>query len=192
MYRIEASFADESDTGLGAFFASLDFTIEDDPETGEFVTTLGEAAGSEALKKAKYTGVTPYAEVDKLTRNDIVNKEPVVKDYLSHGPVAEKMSCVMYDDNDPVPESMLLFGEQDDELIMIWAESGDRNMALLSMIGYALHEGLEEFGPDKVVRLPYINEVSRKIIEKIMEGNLRQPYVVKKAVYSLEEEDEME
>jgi hypothetical protein len=96
------------------------------------------------------------------------------------------MSCVVLEkEEDKLPEAQIFFADRDNELIMIWAESGDKNMALLSMLRFAINEAIKEYDANKIIRIPYINEVSRKIIEKIMGDFTRTAYHVKHAVYGL-------
>ncbi len=186
IYRMEASFSEESDTGLMELFTYLDFFMEIDEGLGEYTVRIGDMVSSEVLQKARTKGVIPLDDMESAQRKNIISLTYPVSYFTRTGNIDEKLSCVMED-------ASLFIGHEKDELVMVWADSGDQKMSLMSMLKYCLDRSIDLYGEDTKMRIPYINDVSKKIIEKLAGDAAHPTETVWTARYQLfdavEEED---
>ena len=164
---IEADFAvtEGDDNGLYEFFSALDFKLEADDMHGAFMISLAEAAESEIFKKASSHGVTPYSKATLQSKNMIKAAHPM----LNSVEIDEKVSCVATagGEGDSCPDC-LLFTKEEDTLVMVWADSSEDKLNLVRMLKFAVEETIKAYGVQTKVRIPYINENSKKLIVKMM------------------------
>ena len=178
IYSMEASFSEESDDGLMEFFTYLDFVMEIQDDLGEYTIRVGDLASSETLQKARTSGVVSIGQMESFKRKNIISLSYPVSYFTRTGQIDEDLSCIMDD-------ASLFIGKEGDELVMIWADSGDQKLSLMSMLKYSLDKSIDIYGADQKMRIPYISDVSKKIIEKLAGDAARPTETVWTARYQL-------
>ena len=165
--RLEAEFASIAgdETGLYEFFGKMDFRFERDEKHGAYLIMLSDASEDGVLKKASSQGVVPYSKTMLQIKNRISAAHPM----LYKVNIDENVSCVAgtYDNEDTCPDC-LLFTKEEDTLVMVWADSSLDKLNLVRMLKFASDEALNLYGPLTKIRIPYINENSKKLIVKMM------------------------
>ena len=160
------------------FFTYLDFVMEIDDDLGEYTIRVGDLASSEILQKARTSGVVSIGQLESFKRKNIISLSYPVSYFTRTGQIDEDVSCIMDD-------ASLFIGKEGDELVMIWADSGDQKLSLMSMLKYSLEKSIDIYGADQKMRIPYISDVSKKIIEKLAGDAARPTETVWTARYQL-------
>ncbi len=171
LYRIEAEFAEneKEEPGAKEFFEFLEFELEKDPDHGAYTVKLSDVDKSEIISKASGAGLVSYKKTKSSIRNYVISEHPALWDVMAAGNIDEDMSCFEdkenYDGDEP---DCIIFCKEGDELVMAWAQSENNKLNLVKMLKFAFDVAKEKYGSDMKVRIPYINEVSKKLILKMM------------------------
>ena len=164
--RLDVRFTSDSENpGIYEFFDAMSFSMSQDETHGAYSLSLLDAGEVPVLKKASSQGITPYARVTRPVKNKIFEAHPM----LLRCEIEESISCVADAGKDDVEShDCLIFTKEDNTLVMVWAESTNDKLDLVKMLKYALDKAVEKYGTDISVRIPYINEASKKLIIKMM------------------------
>ncbi len=191
VYRIEATIAESDDIedgdGLRKFFEWLDFKMEKDEEHGAYSVTIGDISGCDVISKAKPGEFYPYNRILSAVKNRVILEHPALTDAIGNGKIEEDMS--FFADNDLEAGEMsdcIVFVREDRDIVMAWAQAENNKMNLVKLFRSAFEAAEKKYGPDQVVRIPYINENSKKLIGKILGDTARETEIVWKGVFPLE------
>ncbi len=190
--RIETKFAENAVEGsdLKGFFEALDFDFELDEEHGSFSIRLGDAA-TEVIERGSSENVLPYNKVTSVVKNTLMAERPFVRSAVAAGILDADMSCFLEDEmiDDPL-QGCAIIAKTDDELVLIWAQAEGNKMDLIKLLKHVVETGIKKYGPDQVIRIPYINDNSKKIIQKLVGDKLVVSETVWNAIYDLDGEME--
>ncbi|MCR5031969.1 MAG: GNAT family N-acetyltransferase [Lachnospiraceae bacterium] len=174
IYTLELSFAENQleEPGLKEFLEFLEFELEKDESRGAYSFTLADAARSDKLKGEISGDVIPLKDVSKMAKNELVMAHPAIVTTESVI-LDENTSCVIKGkEKEKEVESMLILGKEKDDLVVLWAQAREGSLDLINMMRYVVVEALKTYGKEQIVRAPYINEHSKKILEKLLGDNL--------------------
>lgn len=169
MYAVGASFSGAEENGLKEFFEFLEFDIEKDDTHGTLSFTLSDIAASDKVKGDIDKRVVSLKDALSSTKNALIARHEAVQTFLAYGEIDEEISCIVNaEDKEPSDLSCLFVGKSEDSLVIAWAQSAEMSLDLINMLRFAIVNGLKKYGKDMVVRVPYINETSKKLIEKLV------------------------
>ena len=171
LYRIEADFAEneKEEPGAKEFFEFLEFELEKDPGHGAFTVKISDVDKVEVISKASSAGLLPYNKIKSSIRNYVISEHPALWDVMAAGKIDQEVSCFEDTENfDGDEPDCIIFCKEGDELVMAWAQSENNKLNLVKMLKFAFDVAKEKYGSDMKVRIPYINEVSKKLILKMM------------------------
>ncbi|MCR4721329.1 MAG: hypothetical protein K5655_06355 [Lachnospiraceae bacterium] len=169
-------FADDSssrDKEIGEFLKEKGFLSEKAPDK-YYKTTLGAVRDGEVLSKYVGKGGTvSLGEVsDKALRvlgSELADNErsfidlPIVKsDYdtdISTVTITRDKIC-----------DLVLVAKDEDGLVLEWVWAGNESGKVIKALAGAMNKAIEKYGPDTVLRIPTVNDVSSGLVEKIVEG----------------------
>ena len=182
VYHMCATFAESEndDAGLVGFFKWLDFDMGVDELHGAYTVTLRDASEAEVLKKASSAGVVEIGKVPSSVKNRLMGEHPSLRAVFGANNIETDMSCFVEADysKDYLPDC-LIFGKEDDELVMMWAQAEGSKMDIVKLLKFALEKALTKYGPNQKIRIPYINENSKRLVQKL----LGEKAVVTETVY---------
>ncbi len=194
-YRIEAAFAenDREEPGAKEFFEFLDFELSKDPTHGAFAVKLSDVEKAEVITSANTTGLLPYNKIKSSIRNYVISEHPALWDVMAAGMIDEDVSCFEDPDNIKGDEpDCIIFCKEGDDLVMAWAQSENNKLNLVKMLKFAFDAALKKYGPEKTIKIPYINEISQRLILKMMGDAAVSCETVWRAVLPLDGELEEE
>lgn len=170
MYRLVLSFTENEKEGaeLREFLGFHDFELEEDKEHGSFSFTLEDAVSSKFLSGGDTKNVSSLSESKSSVKNSIYGKHRHLRHFIDNGAINENLSCIVPKEGTDKDPACLIIGEEDDHLVIAWAETSENGIELVYMLKHAVEKGMEEYGPYKKVVVPYINSFSKKIVEKIL------------------------
>ncbi len=170
MYRLTLSFTENEKEGadLREFIRYLEFELVEDEEHGSYSFSLGDIASTKLISGIQTENVTPLSETFSSVKNTILGKHPHLRHFTDSGQLNEKLSCIIGNDSNDNSPACLIIGEEDDHLVVAWAETAENGAELMYMLKYAVEKGIEEYGDYKMITVPYINTNSKKIIEKLL------------------------
>ena len=130
---------------------------------------LKDAVESEIIEKAPDNNIIHYRDADPEIKNRLIAAHPSLKYIISHHEIEQDISCFVCREagEDGIPDCLII-GKEDDELVMMWAQSRDNKMDLLRLLKFALDEACKKYDMQQRIRIPYINDQSKKLILKIL------------------------
>lgn len=170
IYRLVFSFVENEKEGadLRAFIQYLEFELVEDEEHGSYTFSLGDIASSKFVSGISTENVVSLSESLSSVKNSILGKHPHLRHFTDSGLLNEKLSCVVKSDRNDNSPACLIIGDEDDHLVVAWAETTENGAELMYMLKYAVDKGIEEYGDYKMITVPYINASSKKIVEKLL------------------------
>ncbi len=174
LYSIKATFAENTEpNGLKEFFEFLEFEFEQDEILGSFSFSLADLAASKKVKGKIDERVISLRDTLTTTKNAIKAKYGHIGDFSRYGRIDTELSCIVNDpDKEPGDVSCLFVGKvrKKKELVIVWAYAAENTLDFIHMLRFAIVRALKKYGKDMLVRAPYINERSRTVIHKLLEG----------------------
>jgi hypothetical protein len=171
MYAVGVTFKDDDETksGLKSFFEYLEFDISQDGAHGSYTFSLADIASSDKIKGDIDKRVTGLKDVLASTKNALTSRHGAVQSFMVYGEIDEEVSCIVNaEEKDPSDLSCLFVGKSKDALVIVWAEAAEHSLDLVNMLRYAIVNGLKKYGKNMKIRVPFINETSKKLIEKLV------------------------
>ena len=168
---IEADIVENyrEETGTIEFFESFDFELEKDPSHGALSFLLEDAARSDKVKGDIDKRVVPFGEALRTNRNKILSEHTMLQRIVADHALEEEISCMIErDEDDKLKSSCLILAKEFNELVVAWAECADGTLDLVNLLRFAVFHALKKYGPKQKIRVPYINDHSKNIIEKLI------------------------
>ncbi len=196
MFSVKASFAEsEEENGLKGFFEYMGFEFEKDETMGSFSFSVADMASSDKVKGDIDKRVTGFKDVLTSTKNALAGKHGAIPRYRGLGEIDEELSCIVDDKKkDPEDVSCLVVGrnKNDNVLDIVWAYANENTLDFIHMLRFAVVRALKKYGKDMTIRAPFINETSKKLLEKLLCGKQKPIDTVWNVTYYLDWEPVMD
>ena len=190
--RLELRFSadDEETEGLRAFLTDVGFEMTEDETHGAYTLNIADAEQVPSFKKASTAGIRAYSNTGLQIRNKIIAAHPMLAGMV----IEDAVSCIVEEEpkKGGIHDCLLFakFPNLPDTLVMVWAESSNNMLDLVRMLKFSLDAVLKKYGTDVKIRIPYIHEHSKKLIEKLMGEKLTKTETVWNAVLPITYEEQ--
>jgi len=158
---------------LKGLFRYLDFQEEELTNVGSFYCTLGDLQDNALLKAAGRMKFKHFSELSRMEKNFLSEEDnPFLIERFTKGKMDEDLSLFLTDEDSI--KACLCMESDETSVTMDWARvEPESRIALVEMFGNAFRTLLAEVeegkrSMDTVIHLPYINDASKALIQKML------------------------